>query len=119
MLSFDILTNWWGCPPLTAWVYCTRSRVTGCAALIPADSRNLLSQPAYFLFKFLVVVAAIRKNRAQARVKFSRSCLLRNSLDIAGGDSRAWDNHDSLLRCFDKSGQHGSALLRGLCAARS
>src|ERR1700682_6558120 len=70
-----------------------------------AESRNLLGQVAYFLFKLLVFVAAIGKSRAQARVKLARSRSLRNFRDIDAADSCSRQNDDPFPRGIHKFGE--------------
>src|SRR5437667_9436561 len=70
------------------------------------DSRNLLRQFAYFLLKFLVLVAAIGKSRAETGVKLARSCSPRNFHDIGAADSCSRHNDDPFPRGFDKFGEH-------------
>src|SRR5260370_7593207 len=84
--------------------------------MIPSSPRSLgessdcLRQFADFFFKFRVVLAAIWKNRAQARVKFARSRSLRNLANIRGADSCAWDNYDALPPGCDKFAEHAASL---------
>src|SRR5258708_2882603 len=75
-----------------------------------ADSCNLFSQFADFVFKFPVVLAAIRKSSAQARVKLARSRSPYDLRDICAADSRAGDNDDPFPCGCDKFTEHRTPL---------